>query len=155
MSAVQQRRQGAEQLALVLTEHGMQRMSARVMAAFLFTEQLTLTQGELAEELGASAGSVSGAVKMLHSLGLVERVPAAGSRRDHFRLRDDAWAALFSSQNEAMEEMLAAARTGIEATGADSPARRRLEQMREFHEFVLAAIPDLIEQWQRRSARDS
>ncbi len=72
--------------------HGLQRMTARVLAALLFTEQPTLTMGELAEQLRASPGAISAATKMLTSVGLAERVPAPGSRRDHYRLRDDAWA---------------------------------------------------------------
>ncbi|MDQ2636137.1 MAG: MarR family transcriptional regulator, partial [Actinomycetota bacterium] len=44
----------AEELALVLSTHGMQRMTARVLAALVFTEQPTMTMGELAEQLQAS-----------------------------------------------------------------------------------------------------
>src|SRR5437879_8644749 len=62
----------AEELALVLSTHGMQRMTARVLATLLFTEQPTMTAGEIAERLQASAGAISGAVKMLTSVGLVE-----------------------------------------------------------------------------------
>ena len=59
-----------------------------------------MTMGELGEQLQASSGAISGAVKMLTSVGLVERVPAPASRRDHYRLRDDAWAVLYTNQNE-------------------------------------------------------
>jgi len=41
--------EAAEQLALVLASHGLQRMTARVLAALLFTEQATMTMGELAD----------------------------------------------------------------------------------------------------------
>ena len=60
----------------MLTTHGLQRMTARVLAALLFTEQPTMTMGELADRLQASSGAISGAIKMLTSVGLVERVPA-------------------------------------------------------------------------------
>lgn len=150
MPETHDRRQVAERLALVLAERGMQRMTARVMAVFIFTERPTLTQGEVAEELGASTGSVSGAIKMLTSVGLVERVPATSSRRDHHRLRDDAWATLFSRQNEAMAAMTEVAALGVEVTREGGPARRRLEQMRDFYEFLLAELPALVERWQRQ-----
>ena len=57
-----------------------------------------MTMGELAEQLQASAGAISRAIKMLTSVGLVERVPTPASRRDHYRLRDNAWALLFTNQ---------------------------------------------------------
>ena len=141
----------AEQLALVLATHGLQRMTARVLATLLFTEQPTITAGELAVRLQASAGAISGAVKMLTSVGLVERVPAPASRRDHYRLRDNAWAVLYTNQNEVLAAMQKAAETGIAATGDKSLARQRLTQMRDFYDFLGSEIPPLLERWHRRS----
>ena len=91
-------------------------MTARVLAALLFTEQPTMTMGELADRLRASPGAISGALKMLTSVGLAERVPAPGSRRDHYRLRDDAWAVQYTNQNEVTTAVLKAAEAGIAAT---------------------------------------
>lgn len=140
----------AEQLALVLTDLGLQRMTARVLAALLFTEQRAMTMAELGEQLQASSGAISGALKMLTSVGLAERVPMPGSRRDHYRLRDDAWAVLFTSQNTAIAAMQSAADTGIAATSADSLARDRLTQMRDFYAFLLAEIPALLDRWHQQ-----
>ncbi|MGH3675411.1 MAG: GbsR/MarR family transcriptional regulator [Mycobacterium sp.] len=128
----------------------MQRMTARVLAALLFTERPTMTMGELADRLQASSGAISGAVKMLTSVGLVERVPAPGSRRDHYRLRDNAWAIQYTNQNEVISAVQAAAEAGIAATDADSLARQRVTQMRDFHNFLLEEIPALLDRWHRR-----
>ncbi len=123
-------------------------MAARTLAVFLFTDQDSVTAGEIAERLEASAGSVSAAIKSLLSVGLIERLPAPGSRREHYRLRDDAWAVLFTSQNTVIQVMLQAAQAGIDTTTADDPAHRRLTQMRDFYQFMLGEIPTLLERWQ-------
>lgn len=141
----------AEQLALVLTSLGLQRMTARVLATLLFTEQAAMTMAELGERLQASSGAISGALKMLTSVGLAERVPVPGSRRDHYRLRDDAWAVLFTSQNVTLTAMQTAAATGIAATPADSLAHHRLTQMRDFYAFLCAEIPALLDRFHNRS----
>ncbi|UXA20021.1 GbsR/MarR family transcriptional regulator [Mycobacterium sp. SMC-4] len=143
----------AEELALVLTNHGLQRMMARVLAALLFTEQPTMTMGELAEQLQASAGAVSGALKMLTSVGLVERVPVPTSRRDHYRLRDDAWAVLYTNQNEVIAAFREAADVGVAVSGPDSVAGRRLAEMREFYDFLLAEIPPVLDRWRAERHR--
>ncbi|WP_319455543.1 MULTISPECIES: GbsR/MarR family transcriptional regulator [unclassified Mycobacterium] len=143
--------QAAEQLAIVLTDHGLQRMTARVLAALLFTEQPSMTMGELSEGLKASSGAISGAIKMLTSVGLVERVPVPASRRDHYRLRDDAWAVLYTNQNAVIAAMQAAAEVGIAATGHDSLAGRRLAEMRDFYAFLLGEIPALLDRWHQRA----
>lgn len=140
----------AEQLAVVLTSHGLQRMTARVLATLLFTEQASLTMGELAETLNASTGAISGALKMLTSVGLAERVAAPGSRRDHYRLRDNAWAILFTGQNETIAAMQAAADAGIAVTDSHSPAFQRLAQMRDFYAFLMAEIPALLDRWHQQ-----
>lgn len=145
--------QAAEQLALVLSSHGMQKMTARVLAALLFSEQPSVTMTELADILQASAGSISGSLKMLTSVGLAERVPAPASRRDHFRLRDNAWAILFTNQNETLAAMQAAADAGIAATDRSSPAHDRLTQMRDFYAFLMAEIPSILERWHHRVER--
>lgn len=141
----------AEQLALVLSSHGMQRMPARVLATLLFSEQPSVTMAELADTLQASAGSISGSLKMLTSVGLAERVPAPASRRDHFRLRDNAWAILFTNQNETLAAMQAAADTGISATEPGSPAHHRLAQMRDFYAFLMSEIPAVLDKWHQQN----
>lgn len=141
----------AEQLALVLTSLGLQRMTARVLASLLFTEQSTMTMAELGARLQASSGAISGALKTLTSVGLAERVPVPGSRRDHYRLRDDAWAVLFTGQNATLAAMQSAAATGIAAAPPDSLAHHRLTQMRDFYAFLLAEIPALLDRYHQRS----
>lgn len=142
----------AEDLALVLASHGLQRMTARVLATLLFTEQDSMTMGDLAQQLQASSGAMSAAIKMLSSVGLVERAPAPGSRRDHYRLRDNAWATLYTNQNLVIAAIQAAAEAGIAATEPGSPARRRLTQMHGFYAFLLAEIPAILQRWEQVSA---
>ncbi|AWG54984.1 transcriptional regulator TrmB [Mycobacteroides abscessus] len=141
--------ESAEQLALMLTTHGMQRMTARVLTALLFTEQPTMTSSELSEQLQASSGAISTSIRMLASVGLAERVPVPASRRDHYRLRDNAWAVLFTNQNAVLSAMQEAAAAGIAGTKKDSLARARLTQMRDFYAFLLGEIPTLLERWRQ------
>ncbi|MFF3869947.1 GbsR/MarR family transcriptional regulator [Micromonospora sp. NPDC001898] len=143
----------AEHLALALTQGGMQRMTARVLAALLFTEQDTLTAGEITELLIISSGSVSTALKSLTSVGLIEKVPAPGSRREHFRFREGAWATLMSEQNQLVRVMREAAEQGIAATGEDSVAGRRLGEMRDFYDYLWRELPALIDQWKAHGSK--
>jgi DNA-binding transcriptional regulator GbsR (MarR family) len=142
----------AERLALTLAQGGLQKATARVLAAFMFADEDSVTAPDLAERLGISSGSVSGAIKMLSTVGLIERAPAPGSRREHYRMREGAWATLMSAQNGMVQAMFEAADRGIEAAGEDSPAARRLDEMRDFYGFMFRELPALIERW--RTERD-
>ncbi|GGV00035.1 hypothetical protein GCM10010182_16480 [Actinomadura cremea] len=139
--------EAAEGLALVLTQGGLQKSTARVLAAFMFADADSVTAGELADRLAISSGSVSGAIKMLSTVGLIERAPAPGSRREHYRMRDGAWATLMSTQNGMVRSMFEAADRGIEAAGADTPAARRLHEMRDFYGYMFRELPALIDRW--------
>lgn len=84
---------------------------------------------------------------MLSTVGLIDRAPAPGSRRDHYRLRDGAWATLMSAQNSAVQAMFQAADQGIKAAGDNPIAARRLAEMRDFYEFMFRELPSLIDRW--------
>ncbi|WP_308282834.1 GbsR/MarR family transcriptional regulator [Pseudonocardia nigra] len=139
----------AERLALALTEAGMQRMVARVLAAFLFSEQESVTAGELGDQLGASAGSISAAITVLRTVAMIEATPVPGSRRAHYRLRADAWATLMTKQNAMFTLLDDIGEAGLAVTDPDGPAAVRLRQMRSFYAYLQAELPALIERWQR------
>ncbi|MFM9372174.1 GbsR/MarR family transcriptional regulator [Streptomyces sp. Da 82-17] len=141
-------REAAEKLALILAQGGMQKTTARVMTCLLFSRQETMTAADLCAVLQISSGAVSGAVKQLAPSGLLERVPAPGSRRDHYRFPDGAWATLMSQQNQLLATMGEVADQGLAAAGDPStPAARRLTEMRDFYTFMLRELPPLIDRW--------
>jgi hypothetical protein len=92
---------------------------------------------------------------MLTSVGLVERVPAPASLRDHYRLRDNAWAVRYTTQNEVTTAVLRAAEAGIAATELGGLAHARLVQMRDFYTFLMEEIPALLDRWYQRVRRTS
>lgn len=137
----------AEKLALALNEAGMQRMVARVMAAFLFTDSVSLTAGDLQDKLDASAGSISAAIGMLRTVALVEPAVIPGSRRSHFRMRDDAWATLMTGKNATLGLMQEIAQEGLTHVDPSSPAHDRLTEMADFYRFLEVELPALMDRW--------
>jgi DNA-binding transcriptional regulator GbsR (MarR family) len=125
----------------------MQRATARVLGALVFTRQQTMTAADLAEQLSISSGAISTAVRQLQPLGMIERVPSPGSRRDHFRVRRHAWATLMIGQNSMLEVMCRTAAEGLEKVDPESAAGRRLTEMQDFYRFMADELPALIERW--------
>ncbi|MDQ0377836.1 DNA-binding transcriptional regulator GbsR (MarR family) [Amycolatopsis thermophila] len=147
-------RRYVERLALVLTQLGIQRMAARVFAALVVTDDSRLTAGEIAEKLQVSAAAVSGAVRYLEQVGMIEREREPGARRDHYRVSDDMWFASLRKRDRLMEMWRDTAEEGVEAVGADTPAGKRLAEMRDFLAFIIKQLPTLLERWeQERAAR--
>jgi hypothetical protein len=59
---------------------------------------------------------------MLTTVGLVEQMPVPGSRRNHYRMREDASTALVSHQNAVVRTVFRVAESGIAATTTDTPS---------------------------------
>jgi DNA-binding transcriptional regulator GbsR (MarR family) len=145
-------RRYVESLALVLSQIGMQRMSARVFAALMTTDDARLTAADLASQLSVSPAAISGAVRFLEQIGLVAKEREPGERRDHYRLFDDLWYATFLKRDRMIIMWRDAAGDGIDALGEDSPAGQRLAEMRDFLSFMLEELNDMYERWHKLRA---
>jgi DNA-binding transcriptional regulator GbsR (MarR family) len=149
-------RRYVESLGLVLSQIGMQRMSARVFAALMTTDDARLTAADLASQLSVSPAAVSGAVRYLEQIGLVAKEREPGERRDHYRLFDDLWYATFLKRDRMIIMWRDAADNGIEALGEDSPAGQRLAEMRDFLSFMLEELNGMYERWHKlRDAKNN
>jgi len=143
-----------ERFAAALTDAGMPRMPARVFVALLATDSGRLTAAELAAQLQGSAGAVSGAVRYLIQTHLVDREHDPGSRKDHYRVRDDVWHSATASRDDTMRRLSAPLPDGVAALGADTPAGARIAETLEFFDFLQKEMPALVERWkQTRSGR--
>src|SRR5436305_1551432 len=112
--------------------YGLPRMTGRVLGWLLVCDPPEQTAAQLADALGASKGSISGATGMLVRAGLVDRLHIRGERADRFRLRPEAWDEQVRDQGVGQARALIA--QGLEAL-ADEPHRRRgrLEDLDMFY----------------------
>jgi DNA-binding transcriptional regulator GbsR (MarR family) len=137
-----------ERFAAALTDAGMPRMPARAFVALLVTDSGRLTAAELADQLHSSAGAISGAVRYLTQTQLVDRERVPGSRKDHYRVRDDVWHVATARRDDNLRRWTAALEDGIAAVGPHTPAGARLAETREFFAFLQKEMPALVERWQ-------
>jgi DNA-binding MarR family transcriptional regulator len=128
--------------------YGLPRMTGRVLALLLVCEPVEQTAAQLAEELNASKGSISGATGMLVRAGLADRLHVRGERADRFRLRPGAWDEQVRDQGAAEARALLA--QGLEALASEPAARRaRLQEMDAFYAWWQSRVPALWDEWQQ------
>src|SRR5579859_1637614 len=99
--------------------YGIPRMTGRVLGWLLVCDPAEQTAAQLAEELGASKGSISGATGMLVRAGLVDRLHVRGERADRFRIRPEAWDEQIRDQGASQARSLVA--MGLEAWTENRP----------------------------------
>jgi len=150
-------RQFVEQMARTLADWGFPRMAGRVLMTMLSSDEPALTAGQLAERLGVSPAAISGAVRYLMQIKMIERQPVPGSRRDIYRLVDDAWYEVSLAEMTLLKSMSVAAQDGVKAAGgAQTPAGARLANMRDYFVYVQENLPVLLAGWaESKRARGS
>ncbi|HET6985335.1 MAG TPA: MarR family transcriptional regulator [Kribbella sp.] len=139
--------QFVERFAGVLANSGVPTMSARVMGRMLVSPTGTMTAAELAESLKISQPAVSGAVRQLLQVSFISRERLPGSRKDHYRIRDDVFAAILERRNQALGEWESTSRSGADLFGAGSAVGQRLTEAADFFAFIHTDMEQLIKNW--------
>jgi DNA-binding transcriptional regulator GbsR (MarR family) len=136
-----------ESFAAQLVEAGMQRMSARVFAALLSSDEGVMTSAELGEQLKISPAAVSGAVRYLSQVHMVSREREPGSRRERYRVHGDQWYEALTNREAIIRRWEGALRDGVSSLGADTPAGRRMAETLAFFEFIEGELAEMMERW--------
>lgn len=135
-----------EHLAMSFADYGFPRMAARVLIGLMAAEEDALTAAELGARLEVSPAAISGAVRYLIRIGMLQRVPASGSRRDRYRLPDDPWYEVASLERGYLGKLAEVADGGAAALGAGAAAER-VARMRDFFLFMQREMDGLLERW--------
>ena len=136
-----------ERFGAELEAAGVPRMPARIFAALLASDDGSLTAAELSELLHVTAPSVSVAVRYLTQLRLVVRERVPGTRRESYRVYSDLWYEMFARRDRALQRWQEELAAGIVAVGVASRAGVRLEEARQFCEFIRTEVADLMDRW--------
>lgn len=144
--------EAAEQASALLAAAGMARMPARVMMALVGSPDEGYTAAELADRLGVSAAAVSGAVRYLVSMRLIQRLSRPGDRRDRYDLTDDAWSGMITS-NAPLYATLAAHMDAIADENTDAPVSvARAREIADFLRYLAERMPQLAVEWRAERA---
>ncbi|QIS10477.1 GbsR/MarR family transcriptional regulator [Nocardia arthritidis] len=133
----------AVRVVTLLTDGGMPRTPARVLACFFVSDSGRLTSADLSRRLRVSPASISKALRHLMIRDLIQRERHSG-RADHYVLDADAWFRATLVSVRILGVLSATARDGSEILGATTPAGTRLDEMASFldrfgHDLVRTA----------------
>lgn len=132
--------------AWLAKSYAVPQMTGRVFGWLMVCDPVEQTAAQLAEELGASKGSISGATSALVRMRLVDRLHVRGERADRFRVRPEAWDEQVYDQSVGPARALLA--QGLEALAGEPPARRaRLEELDLFYAWWESKMPEMAQEW--------
>lgn len=132
-----------EAVALHLQGQGVPRTTGRVFGLLLLRDD-PISLDELTEDLGISKASASTGARYLERLGLIERVPRPGARRDFYQLVDDPARALVLHV-DALREMGSLLQEGTKSIqGVPAEVRTRLNRMAQVHREATTFLERLL-----------
>ncbi|MDU0290924.1 GbsR/MarR family transcriptional regulator [Saccharothrix longispora] len=141
-----------ERFAAVFNEAGVPRMPARVFTALLSSDSGRMTSADLADVLQVSPAAISGAVRYLSQVRLIGRERETGTRRDVYTVLDDVWYEALFRRDDMFRRWEVPLKEGVTTLGEDTPAGRRIAEMRAFFGFIHAELPTLLERWRTHRA---
>jgi DNA-binding transcriptional regulator GbsR (MarR family) len=140
-----------ERLGLLLAEAGMPRMPARVFAYVLAEDADRYTARELAEGLRVSPAAISGAVRYLVQVGLLDKGREPESRSDHYRIYDDdVWSAIASQRIPLLRRWEVIIAEAVQQLPGGSRGRQRLRETQAYYRFMATESPRLMERWREQ-----
>jgi len=140
--------QFVERVGLFWENYGGQRMAGRVLGWLLICDPPTQSITEIAEGVQASKASISNTTRMLEMIGLIERVPVRGDRASYYRMIEGGWSRMFEAKQVALRLFRELAEEGLAVLDGTPPERReRLDELREFYEFMESEMPKIIGDW--------
>ncbi|WP_203336555.1 GbsR/MarR family transcriptional regulator [Nocardioides limicola] len=141
-------RQAVERFAAALETVGLQRMPARVFAFILIDDAETYSAKDLAEGLGVSAASISGAVRQLVEGRLIFRESVPGTRADQFRVNDDdLWGTILRSRFQMLDQLIDTVDGAVRLLGVGTPGARRMMETQAWFEFNRDTLGQLLDDW--------
>ncbi len=136
---------------LYARRYGMAPMVGRLLGYLAVCDPREQSVAELAEALLASRSAITGAVKALENIGVVDRTRAAGERMDRVAI-DLSSARGMGFDISEYHEQRELAREGLEEVLPDAPAERRavLLEWAAFADFLIERLPVLEQEWKLR-----
>lgn len=134
---------------------GATRMMGRILGWLLVCDPPEQSAGDIAEAVGASAGSVSTTTRALTQAGMVERLGIPGERSAHFRVRSGVWGQLLRKRMSYIVSMRDLVEEGLELGGERSEeSRLRLRELGSYCSFIERELPGFVESWEKDWERE-
>lgn len=154
MTTVEDKQQQVEKMGIFFEKMGYSPMAGRVFALLLVAEPPHMDFYAIQEFMKASKSSISNALKILTTNGIVDYITFSGDRKRYFRVNTQKWFELIkerdqqgTTMNKMLEEVLEMRKdTKYLAFNED------LQKIIDFQVYLTEGLQKLIKEWE---AKDS
>ncbi len=146
-----EQRRLVEEFGLLYEQMGGTRMGGRVSGYLLMCDPPVQSLTRIAEALGMSKAAVSGAVRSLLQIGVVERVSEPGRRGDFYRALPGQMDTMLGLDHvHTLHGLLDRGLASVADKDQTHSNYTLMRDLRQFSAFLETEIPGVIERWQQR-----
>ena len=137
-----------EEMGQYMGGYGITPMAGRLWAWLLICEPTEQTAADLATDLQASRGAISGAAAFLSAAGMVRRVRRRGDRREFLSAPPGTFDNLLRGIAATYSRLVEITEDGLAATAHRPPgSAARLEEVHDATIFLRSALPELVDRY--------
>jgi predicted transcriptional regulator len=138
-----------ERIGLTLESLGTTRTLGRLFGLLLVAER-PMSLDQLASALQVSKASISTNARVCVQIGLAQQVSVLGDRRDYYEISPGSFERAVAARLGIIQEIVSLADAGIGAVDkGNRTARARLEEMRDFYQFLGSEMAKIMTRWQQ------
>jgi DNA-binding MarR family transcriptional regulator len=137
-----------ERVAMFLTSDGVPPIAGRILGWLMVCDPAEQSAGQLSEAIGASRASLTTNLRVLSTMGFVQRRTRPGERTAYFRLTDGAWEAVVRRQIASLAAFREVAAAGLDLVG-EGERGDRVREARDVFDWmarVFEQAPPLSEE---------
>ncbi len=125
-----------ERVAMFLANDGVPPIAGRVLGWLMVCEPAEQSAGQISEAIGASRASLTTNIRVLMTIGFVERRTRPGQRTGYYRLKDGAWEAVVRRQIASLVSFREVATDGLALLGTERARADRVREARDVFDWM-------------------
>ncbi|WP_289958295.1 GbsR/MarR family transcriptional regulator [Glycomyces tritici] len=125
-----------ERVAMFLANDGVPPIAGRVLGWLMVCEPAEQSAGQISEAIGASRASLTTNMRVLMTVGFIERRTRPGERTGYYRLRDGAWETVVRRQIASLVSFREVAADGLTLLGTESTRADRVREAQNVFDWM-------------------
>ncbi|MEK3733367.1 MULTISPECIES: GbsR/MarR family transcriptional regulator [Paenibacillus] len=144
----EEKRAFVEKLGVYYEDHGIPRIGGRILGLLLVSNQ-PVSAEQMANLLKVSRGSVSTNVRLLVSMGLLEKVSVVGDRTDYYSVSESIWDNAIKTRIDGFKNLRKIVEQGLKAVEGQSNANKNFAEMLLWVDGMISSHEKLLFVWRQ------
>lgn len=137
-----------EKLGIYYEDYGIPRIGGRILGLLLVSNQ-PISAEQMSNLLKVSRGSVSTNVRLLVSMGLLEKVSAVGDRTDYYSVSESIWDNAIKTRIDGFKNLKNIVELGLKTLEEHSDANKKFSEMLLWVDSMISSHEKVLLEWRK------